>query len=120
MDIMLDGGGDLFVSGDGDIVLAESVAQKVRIRLRWLKGEWRWDVDEGLPYLDMLLVKNPDTDGFESEARAKIFEVEEVVDVRDVRIDVDPRTRRATMGYEAATDYETLKGEEEIACLITG
>ena len=65
MDILLDANGDLDISKRGDISLGDSVAQKIRIRLLWFEGEWRWDTDEGLPYFDGLLVKNPDVDEFE-------------------------------------------------------
>ena len=32
MDILLDRSGDLFVGGNGDITLSDSVAQKIKIR----------------------------------------------------------------------------------------
>lgn len=113
MDIMLDSGGDLLVTKAG-VVLENSVAQKIRIRLRWFEGEWRWNTDEGLPYLESLLVKNPDTDYFESIVREKIFEVDEVVDVKDVAIIYDGKTRDAVIRYVALTDYETIKEEVRI------
>ena len=52
MDILLSADGDLFLSEKGDISLTESVAQKIKIRLKWWLGEWRWDEEEGLPYRD--------------------------------------------------------------------
>ncbi len=119
MDIMLDGSGDLLVTKTGDIALENSVAQKIRIRLLWFEGEWRWNKDEGLPYMENLLVKNPDTDYFESIIREKIFEVDEVVDVKDVEIAYDSKTRDAAIRYVALTDYETIKEEVRIRCRIT-
>lgn len=114
MDILLDSNGDLYVSPQGDIALGNSVAQKIRIRLLWFEGEWRWDVDEGLPYMSDLLIKNPDIDTFESMVRSKIFEVEEVTDVREVLIAYDRQTRIATIRYTALTDYETIKEEVKL------
>lgn len=119
MDIMLGSGGDLLVTKAGDIVLENSVAQKIRIRLLWFEGEWRWNKDEGLPYMANLLVKNPDTDYFESIIREKIFEVDEVVDVKDVAIIFDSKTREAVIRYVALTDYETIKEEVRIRCRTT-
>ena len=78
MDILLSSDGDLHLTEKGDISLVNSVAQKIKIRLKWWLGEWRWDEDEGLPYKDELLIKNPDTDSFEMSVREKIFEVDEV------------------------------------------
>ncbi len=111
MDILLDANGDLDISGRGDISLGDSIAQKIRIRLLWFEGEWRWDMDEGLPYFGGLFVKNPDIDEFESLVREKIFEVDEVTEVREVLISYDRRERTARVRYTALTDYETIKEE---------
>lgn len=118
MDLMLDSRGDLLITKDGDILLEDSTAQKIRIRLLWFEGEWRWDTEQGMPYLASLLVKNPDTDYFESVVREKIFEVDEVVDVKDVRIVYDARTREAVIRYAALTDFEVIKEEVRIKCRI--
>lgn len=59
MDILLSADGDLYLTETGDISLVESVAQKIKIRLRWWLGEWRWDEEEGMPYRDELFIKNP-------------------------------------------------------------
>lgn len=114
MDILLDSKGDLFVSPEGDIALGNSVAQKIRIRLLWFEGEWKWDVDEGLPYMSDLFIKNPDVDTFEGIVRSKIFEVDEVTDVKEVLVDYDRHTRIATIRYTALTDYETIKEEVKL------
>ena len=111
MDILLDKDGDLVVTDDGNIVLANSVAQKIRIRLLWFEGEWRWMPDEGLPYKDNLLVKDPDTDLFESMIREKIFDVDEVTAVEDVDITTDYKTRKANISFTAKTDEETINEE---------
>ena len=114
MDILLSSDGDLFLTQRGDISLADSVAQKIKIRLKWWLGEWRWDEEEGLPYKDELLVKNPDTDSFEMLVREKIFEVEEVIEVKDVSITYDKKTRVGKILFTALTDTETIKEEVEI------
>lgn len=120
MDILLDHDGDIYISQDGDICLEDSTRQKIMIRLRWLEREWRWNRDEGLPYFESLLIKNPDVDVFESAVREKIFEVDEVTDVKEVTIAFDNRTRQARLLFVAVTDLETIKGEVGIQCLITG
>lgn len=114
MDILLDSSGDMFVSEKGDIAIENSVAQKIRIKLLWFEGEWRWNEEEGLPYLDSLLIKNPDTDYFEGVVRGKIFEVDEVTEVRNVAVTFDKQSRSATIRYTAVTDYETIKEEVKI------
>lgn len=120
MDILLDKSGDLRVSLLGDIVPGDSVAQKISIRLKWLEGEWRWNREEGLPYMERLFRKNPDTDLMEAAVRAKIFEVSEVTAVREVKIDVDRKTRNAVVRFVALTDTETIKGEVTLYAGIRG
>ena len=119
MDIMLDSRGDLLVTKAGDILLEDSVAQKIRIRLLWFEGEWRWNTDEGMPYMTSLLVKNPDTDYFEGLVRERIFSVDEVTEVKSVSIICDNKTREAVIRYTALTDLETIMEEVRIRCLIT-
>lgn len=110
-DIMLTPSGDLYIGKDGDIVVAQSVAQKIKIKVRWLAGEWKWDEEEGLPYLTELFVKNPDTDRFEMIIREAIFDVEGVTAVEDVRITYDRNTRKGTIKYTARAGAETIKEE---------
>lgn len=119
MDILLDKAGDLLLSKTGDIVLNDSVAQKIRIRLLWFEGEWKWDRNEGMPYFDQLFVKNPDLDYFESVVRSRIFEVEEVTDVKNVEVSFDRKARNAVIRFVAQTDQETIKDEVVIKCRIT-
>lgn len=115
MDILLDSNGDLYISPVGDIVLKNSVAQKIRIKLLWFEGEWKWNKEEGMPYRESLLIKNPDTDYFEGVVRQKIFEVDEITEVKEVSVTFDKKTRGAVIKYTALTDYETIKEEVKIA-----
>ena len=112
-DILLNPDGDLLFS-NGDIVVGDSVSQKIRVRLKWFEGEWRWNREEGLPYFERLFRKNPDTDLMEALVRAKIFEVTEVTAVREVKIDVDRKTRNAVIRFVALTDMETVRGEVKL------
>ncbi|MCI9180553.1 MAG: hypothetical protein HFG50_11220 [Lachnospiraceae bacterium] len=116
MDMLLGSNGDLLISPQGDIVLGESVAQKINIRLKWFEGEWRWNKEEGLPYLGSLFVKNPDTDSFEALVRRKIFEVKEVTEVKDVSVIYDNKSRKGMIRYAALTDREMIKGEVKLLC----
>ena len=119
MDILLTKDNDIYVSPEGDIAFTDSVAQKIRIRLLWFLGEWRWNTDEGLPYFDDILIKNPDTDYIESLVRKKIFEVTEVTEVNDVSVTIDKASRRAAIKFKCATDYETIQEEVSTEWLIT-
>lgn len=114
MDILLDNNGDLFLNQDGDIILENSLRQKIRIRLLWFAREWRWDEELGMPYFEELLVKNPDTEYFEGLIQEEIFNVDEVVQVKEVTILYDSQTREAAIQYVALTDLETIREEVKI------
>ena len=61
-------------------------------------------------------MKNPDTDYFESIVRQKIFEIEEVTSVKEVKVTFDRSKRSAVIYFVALTDYETIKEEVKIKC----
>ena len=114
-DILLDEDGDLIIGERGDIILANSVRQKIRIRILWFAGEWQWDKDIGLPWRENILgQKKPDIDDFESKLRESIFDVNEVVNVGDVEVTVNSGSRSAVINYVAYTDLETIREEVKI------
>ena len=114
MDILLDDYGDLLLSEKGDISLTDSVRQQIRIRLLWILNEWKWNKEEGMPYFSTLIDKNPDIELNESLIKEKIFEVEDIIEVKAVSIVMDKKERRATIKYVASTDLETIKEEVKI------
>lgn len=112
MDIMLDNKGDLLFK-DNDIFLVDSVAQKIKIRLLWFEKEWRWNREQGLPYFEDILVKDYDVNHIESIIRQCIFEIEEVTEVKEVKLTVNHQARVATIKFVAICDLETIR--EEVA-----
>jgi len=119
MDIMLDSHGDLYITPAGDITIGNFVSQKIRIKLLWFEGEWRWNQEEGMPYRNGLMTKNPDTDYFEGIIREKIFEVDEVTEVKEAAVIFNKQTREALIKFTAITDKETIKEEVKIRCQNT-
>lgn len=114
MDILLTKDGDLFVGKSGDIEIENSVEQKIRIRVLWFLNEWRWQPSYGLPWMEYIFVKNPNTALFESALRDAIFSVDEVTSVEKVQVNVNGKTRKASITYVAHTDLETILGEIEL------
>lgn len=119
MDILLTRKGDLSFTDKGDIALENSIAQAIRIRLRWFAGEWRWKKEEGLPYLTELLIKNPNVGHFQLLLRSKIFEVEDITEVENVEIDVDDKTREGIIQFTALTDSNKIRDEVKLDCQNT-
>jgi hypothetical protein len=110
MDILLDEKGDLYFK-EADIVLANSVRQKIKIRLKWFFQEWRWDDEAGLDYFGYIFVKNPNFEQAKELIEEQIFNVDEVTEVNNVSIEIDRLSRKAAIKYEAVTDEETFRDE---------
>lgn len=111
MDIILDNDGDLKFNADGDFILANSITQRIKIKLQWSLNEWKWNREKGLPYFEELLIKNPDVDYFKGVIREAIFDIPEVTAVQSVDISIDSLRRSATIRFAVLTDEESIKGE---------
>ena len=114
LDILLTPDGDLSITETGDIQLTDSVRQAIRIRLLWFFGEWRFAPQFGVPYWEEVLVKNPNISRIRRIIREQIMSVEQVRDVRNLRVDVSAQTRAALISFEAITNEETFRQEVDI------
>ena len=114
MDILLTPGGDLDITGRGDVALTESIRQAVRIRLLWHKGEWRFAPGLGVPWFEDVFTKSPNTARIRAHIRREALAAKGVRDVRDVKVETNPQTRRAKISFELATDEGTFREEAEI------
>ena len=93
--------GDLDLSSGNIRVIddaAECLALKIRQRYRMLLGEWFLDTRQGIPYLQLVLVKNPNLGVVQGVLR-KVLEVTEgvkAIDEFDLQYDADARTAAFT------------------------
>lgn len=111
MDILLNSDGDLCLNEKGDIILANSIVQAIKIRLQWFSGEWRWNKEYGLPYYEKLFQKKPNLAYFEGLAKQEILSVEGIVDAT-VSISQDAKTREGIIKFVAYTaDSGRIKDE---------
>lgn len=110
-DILLDENGDIRFNEYDDATLAESVIQAVNVRLKWFAGEWPFDTSRGFDWFGDVFVKEPDEDVIARSIRSEIADVDGITSVESVDIDVDNRTRSATISWVAKSNEETLKSE---------
>lgn len=111
-DLKLDGDGDLAVES-GDLALvggADSVAQHIRIRVRFFLGEWFLDESRGVPYLQRVFVKAPRPGLVQSVLRKAIEGTPGVRSVTELDVSTDARTRKAVATWRATTDLGELSG----------
>lgn len=110
-DILLTADGDLAIGETGDISITDSVRQAIRVRLRWFFQEWRLGPEIGIPYYEEILVKNPNNLRIKQIIRDEILTVEEVDDVRNIVLAVDPKARTAVVSFTVAVGDEILREE---------
>lgn len=105
---------DLIVQG-GDLMIvdnAERVAQQVLITLREWLGEWFLKTSDGIPYLEYILVKNPNEAHIRQILTKAIESVEGVKDVTELEFAYNHVLRTLAVAYEIDTDYGLITRKE--------
>lgn len=106
---------DIVLTNDGDIMLidnAERVAQQIVISLRFWLGEWFLDTSLGVPYLEYVLVKNPNINHVRQVIAEAIMQVTGVSKVDRLDFDYDAPNRALSVIYEVETDEGLITRKE--------
>ena len=111
LDILLTPGGDLHISETGDISLTNSVVQAVKIRLQWFFNEWRFAPPFGIPYFEDILIKKPDLERVRRIVRNEVMSVDEVIETRNITINVNNSARSALIRLDIVTAEDTYREE---------
>lgn len=100
---------------DGDLMVidnAERVAQQIIIQLRFWYGEWFLDTTDGVPYLERVLVKNPNLNHIRQIFREAIQKVPDVKKVNYVDLDFDEKERALVVSYQVETSFALITKKE--------
>lgn len=100
---------------NGDVMFiddVERVAQQIKIQLLTFLGEWFLDVTHGVPYLEYVLVKNPNFTLIRELFREQILKVDGVSNLVSIDIDFESATRKMLLNYEAETEYGMIVRKE--------
>jgi uncharacterized protein (UPF0147 family) len=100
---------------DNDILLidnAERVAQQVLITLREWRGEWFLKTADGVPYLEYILVKNPNMAHVRQVLTEAIESVEGVKKCTELDLQFNRVLRTLSVSYEIDTDYGLIARKE--------
>lgn len=106
--------GDLVVQ-NGDLMIVNNgkrVAQQVLITLREWLGEWFLKTSDGVPYLEYILVKNPNEAHVRQVLSEAIQSVEGVKGVTELEFAFNRILRTLTVSYEIDTDYGFITKKE--------
>lgn len=102
---------DVSLSKTNDLVLidgAERIRQQIKVTLLTFFGEWFLDTTFGIPYLEIILIKNPRRAEIETTLRQKVRDVPGVSAVPSVEIEVDAETRQGRITLEGIETEEGL------------
>lgn len=92
----------------------EYIAQKLKVRLWFFLGEWFLDTNEGTPFYQSILVKNPDVDLISTLLKARILESPGVIELQSFEFDYDNGLRRASVSFQCKTEAGELTISETI------
>lgn len=89
---------------NGDLVLGADVAQAVRIRFLFVRGEWFRNRNEGIPYYEEIFIKNPKLEQINALFRNSLLRTPGVDKVNSFVASFDVNTRIYTIDWSADTD----------------
>lgn len=106
---------DLYFNSAGRLVtIAESntdeeILQRIKVRLRFFKGEWYLNTEHGIPYFqDILGTKSFDNNIIESIFRKAILDVEGVKGLIESSVDYEPTERKINYFFKALSINNTI------------
>lgn len=106
MDVALDSLTHDLVFTDGELTTVtrlDAIAQHVKVRLLFFKGEWELNLDEGVPYWTDILVVGPDLRAIESLLRQVVLSTPGITSITSFSIDHDRSARTLALVFEAVT-----------------
>ncbi len=100
---------------EGQLVLVENVAEAAAIELnnkfRFVKGEYFLDIRQGVPYFDVVFVKNPDILIIRELFRKIILSARGITSVIDIQTSLDRQTRKLSFSFRTrAADGQIVSG----------
>ena len=115
LDIALDAKTHDLVIRDGDFLHidnAERVAQQIKIQLLTWYGEWFLDITHGVPYLEYILVKNPNFTLIRQVLMEQIQKVPDVDSVDALEIEYNAKAREIQVDFAVSTKYGLVTRKE--------
>lgn len=113
IDIKLDQNGDLELNHSGDLVLTTNnldyYAQKIKITLKTIYGEWFLDPSLGLTWFNMLANKDFDEERLAIYIKDQIMQIKGIKSVTCETKKLDRKNRIAEFKIHAVTKFGEIK-----------
>jgi hypothetical protein len=104
-DLWLDDEGDLVIE-NGDLVLTtgqEAIKQHILQRLKSYRGEWFLNIEDGVPYFQDILKKNPNPRAVDGALKVAIVETPGVTELTSFDLKYDTLTRGLKLSFSCNT-----------------
>lgn len=114
-DIALNSNSHDVVIADGDVLVIDDkarIAQQAKIRLLRWRGEWFLNTRDGLPYMEHILVKNPNLLHIRELLHDELRTIGGVKRVSKLMLSMDRQNRVLTVNFALETDYGTIERVE--------
>lgn len=98
--------GDITLT-NGDLTMvvdADAIKQHITTRLRTFFQEWFLDSRRGIPYIQHILVKNPNPTVLDSIFKNAIIDTPGLIQITKFDIDLDKSTRELSVIFSADTE----------------
>lgn len=105
MDIALDANGDIDLTTREPALVSglDAIAQHLKIRLRFIKGEWHLDTREGVPYFEEIFEVGVDLRVIESIMRKVVLGTPGITSIVTIELTPDYAARTLDIALEALT-----------------
>jgi len=120
LDFALGGESHDLILQDRDLLMvsdAEQVAQHVTIRLRFFYSEWFLDNSLGVPWLEEILVKNPDGRLVDARLKEAIRGTPGLDDLVQFQTDYQPAKRFLSLTWQGNTPYGPVMQQNSLRFL---
>lgn len=102
---------------NGDLVLVRgtnAIVQDIHSVLQFFKGEWFLDTSQGIDWMGLAFVKNPDLNRLRAAIRSALLSVQGVTSIEALTINFDAQTRAASVAWTVLTDAGLLSGNTNV------
>lgn len=82
----------------------DALAQSLTIRLKFFRGEWEFNPEEGIDYYGQVYVKGQSTDIIDSIFRERILSTYGVKSLKDYSSSYDTATRKGSIRFTVERD----------------
>ncbi len=93
---------------------SEYTSQTIETVLKRFKGEWWLNEDEGLPYYDSILVKNPNMDLINTLFKTEIIAIPTIAKIISFTSQFDNSLRQLSISFEVQLTNGEIIGSEGI------